>query len=106
MLFNIDKYGLLGYDWISTIWKKELKFINWSKPQVGWVKLNVDGASSNGLGQAGAGGLIRDEGGYWMNGFGVSLGTTNNMVVELWAIIYGLSMARDICCRNMIIESD
>ena len=62
------------------------------------MKLNVDGASSNSLGQAGARGLNRDEGAYWMNGFGVSLGTTKNMVVELWAIIYGLSMARDICC--------
>ncbi|XP_027090293.1 indole-3-acetic acid-amido synthetase GH3.17-like [Coffea arabica] len=58
--------------------QKELQFINWSKPQIGWVKLNVDGASSNSIGQAGAGGLIRDEGAYWMNGFGVSLGTTTN----------------------------
>jgi len=42
--------------------------IRWLPPQVGWVKLNIDGASRRGM-QTGCGGIIRDSDGNWICGF-------------------------------------
>lgn len=38
--------------------KREEKYIRWTHPREGWLKLNTDGASKGNPGNAGAGGLI------------------------------------------------
>ena len=37
------------------------KLIKWERPESGWLKLNTDGSFDDLLGNAGGGGLIRDE---------------------------------------------
>ena len=43
--------------------------VRWSKPLMGWFKLNTDGASLGNPGKAGGGGLIRDSEGRCIKGF-------------------------------------
>ncbi|ONK54859.1 uncharacterized protein A4U43_UnF10390 [Asparagus officinalis] len=52
-------------------------------------------ASKLDSGEASARGLIRDSEGQWVVRFTLNLGHCNNMVVELDAIRFGLSLASD-----------
>lgn len=45
------------------------KLIRWERPEAGWLKLNTDGPCDDLLGNAGGGGLIRDEQGQWVAGY-------------------------------------
>ena len=64
----------------------------WCKPANGWVKLNTDGSSLGNPGQAGGGGLIRDEDGNWIVGIARKIGSTTSFLVELWALRDGLNL--------------
>ncbi|CAL1400076.1 unnamed protein product [Linum trigynum] len=80
--------------------------IHWSPPRNGWVKLNVDGASAGNPGIAGAGGSIRDEHGKWIRGFVAKVGEASATLAELWAIYYGLHLARKAGYSCVLVESD
>lgn len=67
--------------------------ITWRKPLEGWEKLNTNGLALGNPGKAGGGDLIRDHNGDWIIGFSRSLGSTNNFIVELWALRDGLTLA-------------
>ncbi|CAL1373186.1 unnamed protein product [Linum trigynum] len=82
------------------------KQIQWSFPRNGWVKLNVDGASVGNPGLAGAGGIIRDEHGKWVRGFVAKVSEASATLAELWAVYYGLQLARKAGCACVLIESD
>ncbi|KAL0009413.1 hypothetical protein SO802_010915 [Lithocarpus litseifolius] len=60
----------------------------WTKPPLGWHKLNIDASVTNG--HAGVGGLIRDSNGNWVQGFSKTIGTTSVLMVELWALREGI----------------
>ncbi|CAL1375172.1 unnamed protein product [Linum trigynum] len=80
--------------------------ISWVAPHRGWMKLNVDGASAGNPGQAGAGGLIRDEHGRWQAGFVAMIGEATAALAELWALFHGLNLAWKFRCTNLLIETD
>ena len=48
---------------------KRVVQVRWERPQMGWACLNTDDAAAGNLGQAGCGGLIRNEHGEWLCGF-------------------------------------
>lgn len=62
-------------------------------PPSGWVKLNTDGSSRGNPGEATGGGLIRDETGKWLVGFGLNIGICSVTAAELWALYHGLMIA-------------
>nr|POF06238.1 putative ribonuclease h protein [Quercus suber] len=66
----------------------------WDKPPPGWYKLNTDASIING--HAGAGGLLSDSSGTWVQGFSKPLGIATVLVAELWALREGLRMARQL----------
>ena len=55
---------------------------------------------------ASGGGLLRDSRGSWVQGFTKKIGTTNCLLVELWALKDGLSMARNMCVEKLIVNVD
>ena len=46
-----------------------LRFIAWSPPSLGWVKLNVDGSCNSNSGIITIGGVLRDHLKNWLKGF-------------------------------------
>ncbi|KAL4278400.1 hypothetical protein GQ457_03G030660 [Hibiscus cannabinus] len=78
----------------------------WSKPRVGWVKLNVDASVSTVDRSAGVGGVIRDNQGKWLFGLARFVGRYEVLLAELWAIHDGLLHACDLGYRCVEVESD
>ncbi|KAL0006038.1 hypothetical protein SO802_013599 [Lithocarpus litseifolius] len=93
-------------DRVRSISKKRIRNIRWEKPEVGWMKLNTDGASNAVLGLAGGGGLIRDEAGRWVVGFSRKLGKVNSFLAELWALKDGLLLCQQMNMTALIVELD
>ncbi|CAL5362434.1 unnamed protein product [Camellia sinensis] len=82
------------------------RLIHWLHPPAGKLKLNVDGCSKGDPGQAGYGGLLRDETGIWIWGFYGKLGHCTSLEAELWAIYRGLTILFQKGTKGVEIESD
>ncbi|KAF7818437.1 reverse transcriptase [Senna tora] len=80
--------------------------VKWHPPNVGWWKLNCDGACSGNLGPFAIGGLIRDNLGNWVKGFSGFVGQGTALKAELWAIFSGTKLAFDLGCKFLWIETD
>lgn len=77
-----------------------IKQVQWDKPAVGWLKLNID------LGLAGGGGVIRDWSGRWIAGFSRNIGIASSLMAELWAIRDGLMLCVERNLDMVEIEMD
>ncbi|KAK4268096.1 hypothetical protein QN277_024799 [Acacia crassicarpa] len=75
-------------------------------PRVGWIKMNVDGASKGAQMAAGCGGLLRGCSGEWICGFVRKLGRCTTVKSKLWVVLTGLEVARSFNLDNIIIECD
>lgn len=82
------------------------KEVRWSKPPLGWHKLNTDGSFVGAHGLAGCGGVIRDSEGCWIEGFAMSINTTSSISAELWALREGLRLCINAHLRSVEIEID
>ena len=80
--------------------------LKWNKPNVGWHKLNIDGASMGNPGRAGGGGVIWDHRGSWVQGFARKICITTNVIAEFWALRDGLTMAAQLGITLLEIEMD
>lgn len=80
--------------------------IRWDPPPHGWVKLNCDGARSDGDVRAACGGIVRDHTDSYCFAFSCNLGECAVLVAELWAILYGVCLAWARGFRSISIESD
>ncbi|KAF7819529.1 reverse transcriptase [Senna tora] len=80
-------------------------WVKWTAPSEGWWN-NTDGACAGNPGKMAAAGVIRDCNGNWIQGFSKCLGFGNSLKAEIWAIVLGVSMAKDLACEKLIIESD
>ncbi|KAK8975249.1 hypothetical protein V6N11_046719 [Hibiscus sabdariffa] len=83
-----------------------LRTSTWSKPHVGWVKLNVDASVSTIDRTTGVGGVFRDSQGKWLFGFTRFVGRCETLLAELWAIHDGLLHAWELGYRCVEVESD
>lgn len=54
--------------------------IRWEKPASSWLKLNTDRSFEDLLGNAGGGGLIKDDQGKWVAGYTKKVGKANSFV--------------------------
>jgi ribonuclease HI len=68
--------------------------VGWKCPQVGWVKLNSDGACRKD-GRSGCGGVIRGSDGEWLGGFAKYVGRCSVFVAELWGVYEGLKYVKN-----------
>ncbi|KAL4299362.1 hypothetical protein AHAS_Ahas17G0093300 [Arachis hypogaea] len=57
--------------------------VAWKPPMKNWVKVNTDGASRGNPGQAGCGGMVRNELGRWVAGFIANLGNCTTFQAEI-----------------------
>ena len=80
--------------------------ICWNKPNLGWFKLNYDGASQGNPGRAGGGGLIRNHDGKWVKGFMRNIGQATSVAAEFWALRDGLMLAAQLGITHLHVELD
>ena len=83
-----------------------VKRVSWVRPDLGWFKLNTDGASRGSTGSAAGGGLIRDEVGNWVIGFSRKIGRTDSFAAEMWALCDGLQLCQQMSARAVLIKLD
>ncbi|KAE9595687.1 hypothetical protein Lal_00030672 [Lupinus albus] len=83
--------------------------IRWTKPEWGWVKLNVDGSRDH-IGyppSSGCGGVMRDASGTWLLGFSQKLNPSYEVhMTEIVAILKGVKLAREMNVQKLVVESD
>nr|KYP69785.1 Putative ribonuclease H protein At1g65750 family [Cajanus cajan] len=98
MFFNLDDEYLLNVSWK----------VKWKKPEIGWVKVNVDGSRDQyEAPTAGCGGVVRDAWGTWLIGFSQKLDPKNKPhQTELEAILKGLKLALKMNFDKVVVESD
>ncbi|WCJ35671.1 DNAse I-like superfamily protein [Euphorbia peplus] len=82
------------------------QLVAWKCPEVGWVRLNCDGASKGNPGPGSAGGLIRSTEGCWISGFTCNLGICTAVLAELWGLYFGLDLAWKLGMRQVEVELD
>lgn len=58
--------------------------ISWAQTDLGWFKLNTDGASRGNPVLAAAGGVIRNNDGKCCRGFALNIGRCTAQLAELW----------------------
>ncbi|KAK8491672.1 hypothetical protein V6N11_050107 [Hibiscus sabdariffa] len=79
---------------------------HWTKPPIGWIKANSDGAVRTSDSWAAAGGVIRDAYGCWIYGCTRSIGCCSVLMSELWAAHDILIAAWDMDFRQVQFETD
>lgn len=82
------------------------RMIKWLPPNLGWCKLNTDGASHGNPGSTTTGGVLRDESGEWCAGFAVNIRRCSTPSAELWGVYYGLYIAWDKQTMRLELEVD
>ncbi|CAN1153949.1 Putative ribonuclease H protein At1g65750 [Linum perenne] len=80
--------------------------IAWRPGDEGYFILNTDGSRYNHSGSTAIGGLLRDDGGRFIQAFTANLGNCSITRAELSAIVQGLKLAWSIGIRKLIVQSD
>ena len=80
--------------------------IKWNPPDVGTIKLNTDGSTSNTFEYASFGGLARSGQGKWIEGSTGFIGAASPLKAELWAIRQALRLCKDRGWVGAPIETD
>lgn len=99
---SIDLYFALPPKHDTT--SKTTMHIGWTPPPHGFFKLNTDGSVRNNPGDACAGGIIQDSHGRWISSCTRKIGRTHSMAVELWGLHDGLTLARNLNIRKLLVE--
>jgi ribonuclease HI len=75
-------------------------------PQVGYHKINFDGASKGNPGPTGYGAVIRNSKGDILHLSAGNLGHNTNNVMEIWGFLKGLQAAKEHGINLLIAEDD
>jgi ribonuclease HI len=84
---------------------RRISWVGWKPPDVGWIKLNTDGACKE-VYAAGCGGILRNNNGEWLGGFAKQLGICSAFMAELWGVLEGLRFAWRMGYRAVELEVD
>ncbi|XP_043693114.1 uncharacterized protein LOC122643564 [Telopea speciosissima] len=80
--------------------------IRWRKPNVNWVKLNIDGCSMGNPGHSSAAGIYRNSQGQPIGSFAQYLGITTNHYAKFSAFFIGVQKAKEKNINHLWIECD
>ncbi|KAL0283767.1 UNVERIFIED_CONTAM: putative ribonuclease H protein [Sesamum angustifolium] len=75
-------------------------------PELGWVKLNLDGAFRGNPGVSGAGGIIRDHFSQVILAYYESLGFSTNMMTKLQGMLRGIQLCFERSLFHVWVEVD
>lgn len=80
--------------------------VAWQAPPDGCVMVNVDGSFISNYGSSACGGLATDSMGSVIKGFFYKVGACNAAWAELWGLLKGIELARDLALNWVIFEMD
>ncbi|XP_059289514.1 uncharacterized protein LOC132043044 [Lycium ferocissimum] len=80
--------------------------VNWSRPQLGVLKINTDGSALDNPGRIGAGGIVRNDLGNLIFAFATPLGYGTNNQAEIEAAYLGLKWAKENGQHHIVLEVD
>ncbi|KAK7251106.1 hypothetical protein RIF29_34021 [Crotalaria pallida] len=104
MLSDINQYSHISSSIVGA--SSSPRMVSWSKPvNEAWC-VNVDGSSLGNPGPAGYGGLIHSSNGEWLCGFSGHVGHATNLQVELYVVLQGLMLAKELNCSSVVCQSD
>lgn len=86
--------------------KYRRELVKWRPPNIGWIKVNSDGASSKNGDWSAIGGVLRDATGNWIEGYQRYVGRGSTLNAELWTILQGLQVAKARGYVKVVVESD
>ena len=86
--------------------KSKVLHIGWKPPPFRFHKLNTDGFAKGNPGLASAGSVIRDHRGSWIGSFNRAIGHTHSLAAKLWGLRDGLSIARSLNIKKLLIKTD
>lgn len=84
----------------------KLLFVRWTPTPLQWCKLNIDDACKGNPRDLGAGGIIRNHSSRMLISFAHFLRTCTSVYVDAYALLLGLSCAKDLQLQSLWIESD
>jgi len=106
ILCRLNLQGLVPQGYVRKGSLGDPKLDLWHPPPKGFLKFNIDGAFKGNLGEAGHGGVLRDDRGDIIFIFYGNLGKTTNNMVKLMAMEQSLEFLVQENRQNMIIEVD
>lgn len=86
--------------------KRVLTHVRWEAPPHGWIKLNIDKASKGNPDSAGARGILRNAAGGFVKAFTFKCGYCTSVRAEMFAVLRGLLMARNVQISSLVLEVD
>lgn len=89
----------------SLLHKKPIP-VTWSRPELGWTKLNFDGSSNVSTGEASIGGVFRNHKAEFLLGYAEPIGKTTSTVAELVALRRGLELVLENDWNRVWLEGD
>ncbi|CAN1150997.1 Putative ribonuclease H protein At1g65750 [Linum perenne] len=85
---------------------RQTQLIAWRPGEEGWFTLNTDGSRYSHSGSTAIGGLIRDDGGRFIQAFTANIGDCSITRAELNAIVQGMNLAWSLGIRKIAVQSD
>ncbi|XP_057866624.2 probable disease resistance protein At4g33300 [Cryptomeria japonica] len=80
--------------------------VKWEAPEVGWSKVNFDGASTRNPGQSGIGCILRDYDGLCIKQISEKIGVATNNEAEFRAALRGLQLWKELGVQGIHLEGD
>jgi len=80
--------------------------VYWLPPDLGCIKINVDGSAFGWVPCCAIGGVCRDWQTHSVGGFAQNIGQATCLESEFCAVMYGIEKSAEMNCNNIWIESD
>lgn len=89
-------------------WHNKAIPVAWTRPEMGWTKLNFDGSSKGkkSPGKASIGGVLRDHEAQFLMGYAEPIGRANSTMAELTALTKGLELVLENGWKDVWLEGD
>lgn len=89
---------------VKSVVVKKGRWLAWSKPELGLIKVNTDGSKRSE--STTGGGILRDANGLFLFGFGTKFTHQDILKAELEAILEGILVCNQLQITNYILETD
>lgn len=106
ILLKLGLQGFMLHSLDNKVSRMESKLDYQHPPPQGFLKFRIDGASKDNPGNAGCGGVLRDDNGSLLYIFHCHLGRATNNMLELLALEQCLKILKRNNIQNVIIEVD